>query len=298
MNRLRHVREFTALVSLGDTLHFARAAEKMGVSNATFSRLIVRLEDLIGARVARRTSRRVELTEVGEVIYRELVDLDRRINVAIDKAELAKSGKVGDVRIGYGMVSVNSTLPALLRRFRSEAPRVEIALLALRIEQQFAALAAGELDLSFSTALPESDQLEWVQLTSHRLCAVMRHDDPLASKAGLTAKDLEDRDFVMGEVNRWTILNPPIAEFLRKAGLDRNRIRRSGDFESFCAIVSVGLGIGFFTEFSSVMRRSDLVTRPVRELDARIEEHLIWRRTNSNPAAARIIDIVKAEFAD
>src|ERR1700758_4839732 len=61
---------------------FRRAAEATGVPNSTLSRRISALEKAIGLRLLHRTTRRVELTEAGQLYF----DSCKRI---VDEASLA-----------------------------------------------------------------------------------------------------------------------------------------------------------------------------------------------------------------
>ncbi len=66
MNRLRAFEVFVSVVSKGS---FARAAEALNTSPANVTRYVSELEAHIGARLLNRTSRRLSLTESGEVLF-------------------------------------------------------------------------------------------------------------------------------------------------------------------------------------------------------------------------------------
>jgi DNA-binding transcriptional LysR family regulator len=57
---------------------FRRAAEVIGMPNSTLSRRISGLEKAIGLRLLHRTTRRIELTEAGQPLFRALQAHRRR----------------------------------------------------------------------------------------------------------------------------------------------------------------------------------------------------------------------------
>lgn len=74
--------DMALFVEVAQTRSFRRAAEATGVPNSTLSRRISALEKAIGLRLLHRTTRKVELTEAGQLYY----DRCRRI---VQEARLA-----------------------------------------------------------------------------------------------------------------------------------------------------------------------------------------------------------------
>jgi DNA-binding transcriptional LysR family regulator len=119
MDRLQSMRVFATVVEQGS---FARAAQKLEMSNAVATRHLADLESHLGTRLLNRTTRKLSLTESGQA-YLERV---RQILVDIDDAEAqassnSKSTK-GTLRLychpGFGQ----SQLAALLPRFARLMP--------------------------------------------------------------------------------------------------------------------------------------------------------------------------------
>lgn len=79
MKRLDDMELFVEVVK---AMSFRRAAEAMGMPHSTLSRRISALEKAIGLRLLHRTTRRIELTEAGQLYYERC----RRI---VDEARLA-----------------------------------------------------------------------------------------------------------------------------------------------------------------------------------------------------------------
>jgi monoterpene epsilon-lactone hydrolase len=87
---LRHLRSF---VAVAEELNFGRAAERLYITQPALSRQIRALEQLVGCKLLRRSTRRVELTLAGEA----LLEHARRLLREVDDAVLAVQSIGGEV---------------------------------------------------------------------------------------------------------------------------------------------------------------------------------------------------------
>jgi DNA-binding transcriptional LysR family regulator len=125
MDQLRAMRVFVRVIDEGG---FARAAKAMNIAPAVATRLIVELEEHLGARLIHRTTRRLTLTEVGET-YLERV---RAILTEVDDAEAAANAATAEPRGTLRVVAPPGfafhQLAALLPGFRARFPKVDVEL--------------------------------------------------------------------------------------------------------------------------------------------------------------------------
>src|SRR3546814_16868798 len=77
---LRHVRYFDAVA---ETLNFTRAAERLHVTQSTLSHPIRQLEDELGVELFDRSSKKVRMTEAGEILSSHLTPALGQIDRAV-----------------------------------------------------------------------------------------------------------------------------------------------------------------------------------------------------------------------
>jgi DNA-binding transcriptional LysR family regulator len=161
------LRHLAALEAVARTGSFGRAARELGYTQSAVSQQIAQLERIVGQRLFHRPGgpRQVEPTEAGLLLLGHADAIVARLDAArADMAALA-AGAAGTLRVGIYQSVGARLLPALVRRFREQWPRV-----AVRVREESAAadllrlLEHGELDLSFADLpLPEGP-FEWAEL--------------------------------------------------------------------------------------------------------------------------------------
>ena len=142
-------RQFSYFVTTADELHYARAAERLGVSQPALSQQIKALEKQLGVQLFTRANRRIELTEAGTAFLQEaratLEMADRSIRIAQDTAR----GEAGTIDIGYvGSVMYEMRFARLLKAYCQQHPQVRLTLHERAILPQIEAVRQRQLDIA------------------------------------------------------------------------------------------------------------------------------------------------------
>src|SRR5579862_910245 len=161
------LRHFAALEAVARTRSFGAAARELGYTQSAVSQQIAQLERIVGQRLFDRPGgpRRIEPTEAGLLLLRHADAIVARIDAARADMTALAEGAAGTLRVGIFQSVGARLLPALVRRFRAEWPRVGVR---VREESDAAELIHllehGELDLTFADLpLPEGP-FEWAEL--------------------------------------------------------------------------------------------------------------------------------------
>jgi len=127
MDRLHSMRVFSRVIDAGS---FAGAARELNLSPAVVTRLIADLEEHLGARLINRTTRRLSLTDTGE-LYLERV---RHVLTEVEEAEALASAATaeprGHLRVLAPPAFAVHQIAKHLPRFRELYPRVSVELSA------------------------------------------------------------------------------------------------------------------------------------------------------------------------
>ncbi|WJR81814.1 LysR family transcriptional regulator [Bradyrhizobium sp. NP1] len=128
MSRLPDFEGLAMFAKVAEERSFAAAARAMGVSVATVSRAVTRLEERLGGRLFNRTSRRLALTDYGHTLAERASKIYADAEAAEDFAREASSRPRGLVKLAaplsFGARWVAPILPAFFRRY----PEIEVDL--------------------------------------------------------------------------------------------------------------------------------------------------------------------------
>lgn len=179
---LRHLRYFLAVA---EEEHFGRAARRLNIVQPALSMQIRALEDELGGALFVRTSRKVALTEAGELLVIEARRTLAQAGRAKAIVQRSLLGETGHVRVGFaGNAVLTGKLMTDLRALNRSYPAVELELVELAPHLQVDAIIAGRIDVGYSPSLGVrlDDQLNAEKIGESPMLVAMAETHVLAAK--------------------------------------------------------------------------------------------------------------------
>lgn len=140
---LRQLRAFVALARIGS---FTHAADSMHVTQSALSGLIRELELTLGVQLVDRSTRKIQLSEVGREFYPLIQKIVQDLDGALGDISNLKALKKGVVRIAAPQLMSCTLLPEVIAAYRAEHPEVQIRLTDCAVETVPARVLSGEVD--------------------------------------------------------------------------------------------------------------------------------------------------------
>jgi DNA-binding transcriptional LysR family regulator len=125
MDRLHSMRVFSRVIEQGS---FARAARELNLSPAVVTRLVADLEEHLGARLINRTTRRLSLTDTGELYLERVRHILTEVEEAEALATAATSDPRGHLRVLCPPAFAVHQIAKHLPKFHVQYPRVTLEL--------------------------------------------------------------------------------------------------------------------------------------------------------------------------
>ncbi|RZL89256.1 MAG: LysR family transcriptional regulator [Variovorax sp.] len=167
MDKFQEMRTFVAVVDAGS---FVKAAEALEISKPAVSRHVGELEARLGVRLLHRTTRKLSLTEEGEVFHARCQELLAGIDDAESEVSSRSGEASGSIRLNAPVTFGILHLASLWGEFKSRHPKV---MLDITLSDRVVDLVEEGYDLAIRIAQLPSSSLVSRKLSSTRmvLCA-------------------------------------------------------------------------------------------------------------------------------
>ena len=241
---------------LNDMLYFAEVAERggfaaagraLGLPKSRLSRRVAELEARLGVRLLQRTTRKLSLTEAGELYLRHCVAMRDEALAAGEAVAQMQSEPRGTLRISCPVTLAQGTLGYLIPQYLAQHPHVK---LDMRVTNRVVDLVEEGMDLALRVrpTLDDSGSLVVKQLGAS--CSYLLASPEQLRRQGepATPEDLKNLDTVAMSANEgrsaWELMGPQGQEFV----LQHQPRYVADDLQTLKLAVLAGTGMSFLPE--------------------------------------------------
>jgi LysR family transcriptional regulator, low CO2-responsive transcriptional regulator len=250
---------------------FSEAGRIWGVSQATLSAQVRKLEDDIGRTLFERTGRRIRLTSAGEQLLVATQQLDQALGRVEAVLAPERTGGLRELRISADSAVHVFPVLAVLKG------QVDGLKFSLRIDNSakvIAAVLAGEADIGVMAQAASDPRLHALKIREDRLVALVSAADPLAARKVIRLADLSDQDVVVREPG--SITREVAQSRMALAGIKPRQMLDVATREAVAEAVAAGFGIGLvFASEAGNDRRIQAIA--ISEADVSVAEFVICR---------------------
>ena len=286
--------ELEAFLTLAEELHFGRTAERLHVSTGRISQTIKTLERRIGAPLFERSSRSVQLTELGHRLYEDIRPGYEQLQAGLDRAIAAVRGTRQELTVGFVSALAGQVVHQAADLFPEYDPECRIRPREAQVIEALPRLRAGDFDvLVLSLPLDAPDLVVGPPVIAEPRMLLVPASHPLARRAGATMEDLADIPLLRIAGTRpgdWP------ADRRHEQTPSGRTVTAGPEFETFQeALQLIGTGQGGFICGAQVTRfyaRPDITCVPFTDAPP-LEWAPVWLRTRSTPRIRTFVRVAQ-----
>ena len=136
---------FATIIQAGS---ISAAAQQLGIGKSVVSRQLARLEEELGARLIQRSTRRLALTEIGELVLQQARQIERALDNIEQLTEQHQQQVRGVLRVSCSMAARRPLVP-LVAEFTALYPQVKVV---MQLEDRLVDLIEDQIDVAIRTS--------------------------------------------------------------------------------------------------------------------------------------------------
>ena len=152
MTHIETLRTFCLAAELNS---FSASARHLNLPRATVSQRVSQLEDAVGVRLFKRTTRKIELSHEGKILYKAAKTSLAILYGTVDEIQQEQE-LTGSIRLSVPALMPNNMMSGWIQEFSSDNPRVSIEIIA---SDSVSDLAFDNIDIAIRGRKVTSDKL-------------------------------------------------------------------------------------------------------------------------------------------
>lgn len=288
---IKDMRAFFAIVEEGNISH---AAQRLGVAQPALSRQMKHLEENLHVKLFERGSRRIRLTEAGQVLYNRVESILGMVDGTVREITEIGSGTKGTIRIGTITTSGAMILPDLISEFRKIYPDVTFEIWEAEGARIIELLDSRMIEIAITRTQVDNLAYELLVLPNEPLVMVMNSEN-VCGEDDSTIKLAELKDKPLIIPLRW---KSNFVAACKKLEFNPQIICVSDSIVQDLLMVKMNLGAAMIPVSSKrLLTDGDLVYKRIVEPEMTTHTVIAWRKNQTlSTACKNFIDLFKKMF--
>ncbi len=283
-----NIQKYQAFIQTVEYGSFTRAAEALGYTQSSISKMIADLEQEWHVNLLERSRAGVQLTADGMAMlpYAEALVADyHRLQ---DEVAALNGLREGVIRIGTFSSVATHWIPRIIQPFQRDYPGIQYELLMGDYTEIENWLAAGRIECGF-LRLPTRQEFDTIFLEQDELVAVLPPSHPLTRRKKLKPSDLQDQPFLLLEHGGKT----EVSEFLERHNVRPDIRFTTWDDYAILSMVESGLGLGILPRLILQRIPYDVEIRPFTQPAHRDIALALRSRKTASAAVKQFVQYLK-----
>jgi len=178
---------------------FSKAAEDLFLSQPAVSSHIRNLENEFGTKLIYRSSKHVELTPAGEILYEQACKIIKQYQEAKEKINQIQSIVSGKLRIGASFTVGEYILPELVSQTAARYPNLNISVTIANTEEIAQEIKQNRIDIALVEGEVKGKEFQVEPFMVDEMVLIAKPGHPLVKSEKVSAEDLQDQVWILRE---------------------------------------------------------------------------------------------------
>ncbi|GMA98704.1 LysR family transcriptional regulator [Pelosinus sp. IPA-1] len=286
---IRDMKNFYAIVEEGN---ISNAAKRLNIAQPPLSKQMKQLEDDLGVQLFERGSRRIRLTEAGQLLRERVEQILGLVDGTVKEITELNSGLVGTLSIGTVTTSGATLLPNLLHQFHNVYPHVTFQLWEGDGSRILELLNNRVIEIGIIRAPFDSEIYESITLPDEPLVIAMRKDGSLCGDDPVNVRLIELANQPLIVPLRWKAM---FVEWCEKVGFTPNIVCISDGILLNIIWTKLGIGMALVPKSTEgLISDSELTYKTIVEPAVSTQTVIVWARNHKLSASSKhFLDLLK-----
>ncbi|MGK7379196.1 LysR family transcriptional regulator [Planococcus sp. 1R117A] len=191
------IRHLTYFIEVAKYKSFTEASKSLHLSQSTISKVVKDLEDELNVELIDRSTKKIDLTEAGEIVLAEGEVIMESLNdLSVNLYDLMNLKK-GKIKIGIPPVIGFLFFPKIIKGFNNLYPDIKLKITeddSKKVQQD---VRDGKSDLGVVILPVDDKEFDSVPLVDEQLALFVHHSHPFAQKEKVEMKELKHETFIL-----------------------------------------------------------------------------------------------------
>jgi DNA-binding transcriptional LysR family regulator len=284
-------------VSLAETGSFKKAADAVHRSPSAVSMQIKLLEDQLGVALFHRTTRRVRLTQEGELLLGSAQRAMAELSGGLLRIREAVDMQTGHLSLGCVPSVAASVLPSVLSAYQRSYPAIRITLRELASEDLLRAISRQEVEFGIGPGVPRATEFLFQPLATDPIYALVPTHYEISSDDEIKVEELAALPVLM--YSRSAALRGNLERELAARGLEFDIRYEILHAQTLVAFARAGLGVAILPKVT-IPDRLGKNLRALRIVEPALERSLDLIKLRGHmlsPPAQELAALIERRFA-
>ena len=224
--------------------NISRAAKELYISQPAISKAIGKLEDSLGLSLFTRSSRGVQLTAEGEILYQHTRDAFEALERGEQELRRIQEFDIGHLRIGVSTTLCKYVLLPYLKTFIDQYPHMKVTIESQSTGQTLDRLEQQKLDLGLVAEPPPRKDLVFIPVMDIQdiFVATKHYLENLYLREGKDTDVFNTGNIMLLDESNMTRRH--VNEYLTENGIYPRQILEVSTMDLLIEFSKIGLGIG------------------------------------------------------